>query len=60
MNRNSPNHVYNIAAKSDELNNVRFLESLDKVMNDDDGLHFASIFKRFASEEETRLKMFSL
>jgi phospholipase C len=47
MSGSSPNHVFTVAAQSGIVNNVGSLESLKKVMDDDDGFNFISIVKRF-------------
>ncbi len=47
MTGSSPNHVYTVAAKSDEINNIGSLDGLKQYLDDDDGFSFASIVKRF-------------
>jgi phospholipase C len=51
MTGSSPNHVYTVAAKSDEINNIGSLSQLKKELDDDDGFSFASIVKRFAGQK---------
>lgn len=53
MTGSSPNHVYTVAAQSQEINNIGSLAQLKDVMDDDDGFSFASIVKRFAGQNIT-------
>jgi phospholipase C len=50
MTGSSPNHVYTVAARSDEINNIGSLEQVKRAMDDDDGFSFASIVKRFSGQ----------
>ena len=51
MSGSSPNHVYTVAAQSDEINNIGSLAQLKREMDDDDGFSFASIVKRFTGQD---------
>lgn len=53
MTGSSPNHVYTVAAQSQEINNIGSLAQLKKELDDDDGFNFASIVKRFTGEDIT-------
>lgn len=51
MSGSSPNHVYTVAARSGEINNVGSLRALKRVTDDDDGFSFISIVKRFVGQD---------
>lgn len=51
MSGSSPNHVYTVAAQSDEINNIGSLSALKRELDDDDGFGFASIVKRFTGQD---------
>ncbi len=53
MTGSSPNHVYTVAAQSQEINNIGSLTQLKKELDDDDGFSFASIVKRFTGQDIT-------
>ncbi|HUZ47683.1 MAG TPA: alkaline phosphatase family protein [Terriglobia bacterium] len=53
MTGSSPNHVYTVAAQSDEINNIGSFADLKRQLDDDDGFNFASIVKRFRGQNIT-------
>ncbi len=53
MSGSSPNHVYTVAAQSQEINNIGSLRQLERWTDDPDGFHFASIVKRFSGQNVT-------
>jgi phospholipase C len=53
MTGSSPNHVYTVAAQSDEINNIGSFDQLKRELDNDDGFNFASIVKRFNGQNIT-------
>ena len=50
MTGSSPNHVFTVAAQSNEINNIGSLEQLEADLDDPEGFPFASVVKHFASQ----------